>query len=48
MKTIRVIPIRPTFDPVTKKFLPPQGREVEKTAYWIKRILNKSVIAKEV
>lgn len=38
MTEIFVRPLRPTFDPVHKDFLPPSGRYVDPTPYWLRRL----------
>ena len=38
MTEIFVRPLRPTFDPVHKDFLPPSGRYVDSTPYWLRRL----------
>lgn len=38
MTEIFVRPLRPTFDPVHKDFLPPGGRYVDPTPYWLRRL----------
>lgn len=38
MSEIFVRPVRPAFDPVHKDFLPPSGRYVDPTPYWLRRL----------
>lgn len=35
---MRVIPVLPVRDPITKRYLPVEGKEVPESAYWLRRL----------
>lgn len=38
-----VVPVRPVRDPITKNYLPAEGKDVPESSYWVRRLRDGDV-----